>query len=331
MSEKRCIQCQSFYPATTEFFNTKTTAADGLTLSCTCCLTPGCKRARHAEKPQSTRIRVNGSGLTELRCGHCKQWFPATVEYFYNYKGTPLDLSHNCRSCHRAIVAKTPTSTSSDYRSPKERQDQAIRAVERQRREAERLLRQQQRTIETQQQEEEKRQKQVARQQQQERDRAERERLRIERHEAAVAHRKEAHKSIEKRYRQSEKGKRKVQSHTQRKRARKNALPATLTKEQWQFALDYFGHRCAVCGVSEGLFMTLAQDHWIPISDKRSDNPGTVATNIVPLCHAKVSGVRGCNNLKRDRDASEWLLDTFGQRKADKIEKRIMAYFEKVR
>lgn len=99
-------------------------------------------------------------------------------------------------------------------------------------------------------------------------------------------------------------------------------LPHTLTKEQWQFALDYFGGCCAVCGRSlYGVLHTPAIDHWIPISDPRC--PGSVAANAIPLCH----GVGGCNNSKHDRDPEEWLIATLGNKRARAILAKIQAYF----
>lgn len=130
----------------------------------------------------------------------------------------------------------------------------------------------------------------------------------------------------------------KVRSHTERvrprhritesrRRARVRRLPNTLTNEQWVYAIDYFEHKCAACGRPQGLWHTLAADHWIPLNDPRPDNPGTVATNIVPLCH----GQGGCNNSKNAKDPIAWLEHEYGKRKAKKIIARIESYFEHVR
>lgn len=110
-----------------------------------------------------------------------------------------------------------------------------------------------------------------------------------------------------------------------RRMARKRALPDTLTAEQWKRCLDYLGHQCAVCGRMPGLWHTLAMDHWIPLSSP--DCPGTIATNIVPLCH----GDGGCNEMKAARLPEEWLIEKFGKRKGRQILKRIEQYFEWVK
>jgi hypothetical protein len=109
-----------------------------------------------------------------------------------------------------------------------------------------------------------------------------------------------------------------------RYRARKLHLPDTWTQEQLTFMLDYWHHACAVCGNPKGLFWTLAHDHWIAITSP--DCPGTVATNMIPLCH----GDGGCNNSKKATDPHEWLLRRFGPKKAAKIEKAIAVYFAQV-
>lgn len=114
----------------------------------------------------------------------------------------------------------------------------------------------------------------------------------------------------------------KLKAKTQRRRARKASLPATFTHDQWKRCLGYFSGCCAVCGKPAGLFHTLAMDHWIPISSPNC--PGTVATNIVPLCHGK----DGCNQSKNKRDALEWLTERFGKRKATSIAKKIQKYFD---
>jgi hypothetical protein len=111
----------------------------------------------------------------------------------------------------------------------------------------------------------------------------------------------------------------------QRRQARKRGLPDTLTREEWAFSLDYFNDCCAVCSRPRGLWHTIAADHWIPITD--ADCPGTVAANIIPLCH----GIEGCNQSKSNRAAADWLTERYGKRRAKQIIARIEAYFEAVR
>lgn len=111
----------------------------------------------------------------------------------------------------------------------------------------------------------------------------------------------------------------------QRRRARKRALPATFTAQDWQRALDYFGYCCAYCGRPQGLWHTLAQDHFHPVSKGGAFTPD----NIVPACH----GEGGCNNSKGNRDPYKWAMDVLaknkniGTRKAKEALARIEAYF----
>lgn len=121
----------------------------------------------------------------------------------------------------------------------------------------------------------------------------------------------------------------KVANH--RREARKRGLPNTLTTMQWQRALDYFGHRCAICNRSQGLWYTLAADHWIPLTDPRPGNLGTAATNILPMCHSKKGGIGTCNLSKGKKDPLEWLYSRFPKKEADAILERIEAYFIWVR
>lgn len=119
----------------------------------------------------------------------------------------------------------------------------------------------------------------------------------------------------------------KIKVRAANRKARQHDLPEGLTADEWGFALQYFDNCCAVCGRPAGLWHTIAQDHWIPVSANNDANPGTVATNIVPLCH----GYDGCNNSKHDKPADEWLIGAYGKRKAGQIMKRIEEYFTIVR
>lgn len=103
--------------------------------------------------------------------------------------------------------------------------------------------------------------------------------------------------------------------------ARKRSLPIAFSNSDWEDALDYWGYQCAICGRPRGLWHTLAQDHWIPLSDPRC--PGTLPTNILPLCH----GEGGCNNSKGNKDPIRWLEERLGKRRAAQKLAQIQAYF----
>jgi len=99
---------------------------------------------------------------------------------------------------------------------------------------------------------------------------------------------------------------------------RKAELPHTLTKDDWLYACAYFGYRCVVCRKEK----PLVKDHWISIQD--ADCPGTIPTNIVPMC-------RACSSSKNDEDAYEWLCEKCGEGTATTIMKQVDEFFDKLR
>lgn len=70
---------------------------------------------------------------------------------------------------------------------------------------------------------------------------------------------------------------------TERRRARKAAVPHTLTVAAWHNILEVYDHRCAYCG-ADG---RMTQDHVIPLIL----GGGTTPENIVPACQP-------CNSRK---------------------------------
>lgn len=108
---------------------------------------------------------------------------------------------------------------------------------------------------------------------------------------------------------------------TQKRQAVRRQLPDNFTSADWLTALNYFNGCCAVCGRPPGLWHTIAMDHWIPLSSP--DCPGTVPTNIIPLCH----GMDGCNNSKGHKHPAKWLIAKCGKKKADMIIESINHFF----
>lgn len=102
---------------------------------------------------------------------------------------------------------------------------------------------------------------------------------------------------------------------------RKRNLPTAFTARDWENALEYWEHRCAICERPRGLWHTLAQDHWVPLTSP--DCPGTVPTNILPLCH----GTDGCNNSKGKKLPGPWLREKLGARRAGRKLREIQDYF----
>lgn len=119
-----------------------------------------------------------------------------------------------------------------------------------------------------------------------------------------------------------------------KRRASENNLPSHFRVDEWLKCLDYWGNRCAVCGRSADFWHIMAQEHWIPINDSRLDNPGTVAWNILPMCHS-TQGVPdndpGCNNSKWKHDPIDWLSRKLNKRDFEKKLLEINTYFEWVK
>ena len=95
----------------------------------------------------------------------------------------------------------------------------------------------------------------------------------------------------------------------QRRKARIKELPYTLTREEWEQALKYFGYRCAYCGKLE----KLTQEHFIAVSH----GGGYEKYNIIPACGK-------CNSSKGHRPFSCWYhMQPFY---SEEREKRILQY-----
>lgn len=112
----------------------------------------------------------------------------------------------------------------------------------------------------------------------------------------------------------------KARANARRRRSLARSLPDTLSHAVWLRLMAYWGDKCAVCGRPAGLWHHITQDHWIPMAD--TSCPGTVPSNIVPLCH----GVGGCNNSKNDRPADLWLLGRLGKTKGRRKLREITQY-----
>lgn len=104
--------------------------------------------------------------------------------------------------------------------------------------------------------------------------------------------------------------------YNSRRRHRKAGLPDSLTQEQWEFAVEFFGDRCAYCGVKA----YLTEDHLVPLT---SDG-GRTALNILPAC-------RSCNSSKHTMRAYLWIRSRFRPERVQAIEAKIVEYLTLVR
>lgn len=225
------------------------------------------------------------------RCSKCGRAFPQTTEYFVRDNRLLSGLGSRCKECNR-IKCKTWWDIHPEERK---NQNRAYREVHREE------LNAYNKTY-----------------------------YKAHREERAAYNKtyKDIHREEQKIYRKNHSER--IALSWLRRKAKKRLLPNNFTDIDWKKAKAYFSRHdvvhCAYCGKLPGLFynMRLHKDHYIPLSDPRSDNPGHVAWNIVPACAE-------CNTKKRDRDPHEWLVEYFGKRKAGAIERRIEAYFAIVR
>lgn len=86
--------------------------------------------------------------------------------------------------------------------------------------------------------------------------------------------------------------------NTQR-RARLKGLPDNYNLDDWKQTLEYWGQQCAACSGTDNLHA----DHWIPINSPEC--PGTIKTNMVPLCER-------CNKSKAAKPPQDWLRESYG-------------------
>jgi ribosomal protein S27AE len=107
-----------------------------------------------------------------------------------------------------------------------------------------------------------------------------------------------------------------------RYRLRKRSLPNDYPAAERRRALEYWKGACAICGRPAGLWHTVVLDHWIPLSHPSC--PGTLATNMIPMCH----GNDGCNNHKHAKMPEQFLIEKLGKRKARKKLEEIEYFFK---
>lgn len=289
---KQCTTCKHDFPATTEYFYKKKSGKYGIMARCKKCISDICKRRYEANREH---VIETNKKYRKANPGYAKQ-------YAANNKDRIRKWNRQWRENNREYISEYRKQY---YEANREQRKQYLVANRDRIAEYSKQYRKDNhnRIIE------------ISRQ------------YNSVNRERAKQYREDNRERIvdsEKQYRKTHKGKLMAKIRNQRREARKLSLPDTLTASDWQHALNYFNGRCAVCERPlNDLFETHKThfDHWIPLNHDTC--PGTIPKNIVPLC----GGVDGCNNRKQSQLPKGWLVDTFGQRKAKVILKRIEDYF----
>lgn len=270
------------------------------------------------------------SDCTTKTCNRCGQAFPATTEYFTTAKREPNGITQPCRKCRHIEDAEY-------YSRPD------IREKERQRKstpeyKAKEKAYKRSPECRARERERDKKRRQTPKYQDYSKEYNSRPEVKQRKRELnSLPEKREygrnyqrtrrldpEYKEKEREYHKQPAVREMYRQHTQIRRSKARQLPTTLTTEDKHRALEYFNGCCPVCGRQlNDLFNnhTVAWDHWWIAVSKGG---GFTRDNIIPLCH----GLEGCNNSKSNRDPIEWLTTRYGKRKAQKILKRIQAYFD---
>jgi hypothetical protein len=298
-----CTSCWQDKPETSEFFAVNTNNHNLLMRQCRDCLKEHQRRHRHGERHEEyleqARIKQVMIDKGIKQCTTCKEVFPATTEYFYAKPRGDRGLDSSCISCRRDYNARLSE-------DPERKRKQKEYDASEKRREAGREYKR--------------------RPEAKERAKQKKRSPEYKKQEYEYNH-SEKGREARRRYAQSSHGRAVHHAQTLRRRMRKRNLPYNWTTADYKRMMDYWEHRCCACGRPAGFWHTIVIEHWIAMADRRLDNPGTVPTNIVPMCHSTKDGEGSCNNHKSDKDPIEWPTERFGLKKAKQIEKRVQEYF----
>lgn len=232
--------------------------------------------------------------IPQKRCNVCKEYYPRTEDYFNKRRASIDGLAHRCRECDKMKGRERAKihSIEAIARSKAWYEDHKEYAKE---------------WFANYYQENKPKKRQQAKEWREKNRDYDREQHRL----WVLAH-PERRREIANDYGRSEKGR----LARIRRRARERNLPDTFTANQWAYALIYFNEKCCVCGSDK----IIHADHWIPLVSPIC--PGTIASNIVPLC-------QHCNSSKSKRMPEEWLKRKYPEMVSDVL-MRVQEYFESI-
>lgn len=302
---KRCSLCGEMKPATPEIFTTRKTSKDGLGSWCRICYREYINRRDHGDDYEQwlsdRQLLANMKAKGLKRCGRGDQcvaangcWQPATNEYFARSKRQLDGFANQCKSCKAAYHVSRKEVANAKKRAGYDPVKNSIQCKNSYAKNAD------------------KRKAYVTEWRKQHPNK-------VREYDKAWQD-KNPEKILEKARKWVLNNPEKATMKTQKRLARKRNLPDTMTANDWKYAIEHFNHCCAVCGKSFGDSECHA-DHWIPLNC--ADCPGTVPTNVIPLC----GGKGGCNQKKSDKMPFDWLVQTYEETTAHEIHSRIQAYF----
>lgn len=123
-----------------------------------------------------------------------------------------------------------------------------------------------------------------------------------------------------------------IKAQNDRRKARLQELPNTLTQRDKEFVLQYWDNTCAICGCNDEIICDLRFDHWISIHHPHC--PGTVPGNIILLCNTKKETPiyqAGCDQSKGNKDGAVWLRERFGQKEGQRKLREIKQFLDAAR
>lgn len=271
--------------------------------------------------------------VPKKQCTKCGEWKPCTTEYWYRQKAGRYGFNSRCKVCTARYDAllHNQERRRNHAAKPENKERERLRRLLPENLEKERLRNNTPDRKEYRKQYQQSERGQIVRRRHKEKPEAHEYDRRYAANRRLDPEKRASDRAREKLYRQTPEGKIKNRIKSHNRRAKEKNLPNGFTYQEWQTCLDYWGHKCCICGRSADFWHIIAQEHWIPINASRHDNPGSVKNNIVPMCHS-MRGVlpedTGCNNNKCDKDPIAWLYDRYGKRKGNEILKRIEMYFQ---
>lgn len=317
-STQRCTLCQQVFPLTPEYWHRDSGRKCGFRTRCR-----ECELAIKRGDLVVLKSRIEGDPDILKFCHTCQTWMPATTEYFSVHKGGLHGLRTPCKSCCSLIkrgllVTIDPFKCEDGYKRCVQCQECKPATPE--------YFETDKRSLDglgspcrTCSRENGKKKRAANPEKKREEGRVYREKF------------PDKMRFFRNRWKQEHPEKGSAYSHT--RNAKKRNLPYQWEGDDILCMMDYWEHRCCICGQPADFWHVIAYDHWIPISDQRPDNPGTVPWNMLPMCHSKAgaNGLCGCNNSKGNKDPRQWITEKLGKKAAGKKLAEIEAYFEWIR